>query len=153
MAFEQITTASGANAVRVGVANLTMSLGGGAVTISDGTGALFLTSGVPGESSLAAQISATIGVSIPGVSLSGTLGLAINTGTAGVNETFMVGTTPVDVVLPPGQFLQVSGTDVEIVIAGQRIAGDFTITQTTDTAGASTLRITRWIGSNRLPAA
>ncbi|HEY3485474.1 MAG TPA: hypothetical protein VGK49_08810, partial [Ilumatobacteraceae bacterium] len=60
-------------AVRIGVANLSLSLGGGAVTVSNGSGALFLRSGGT-QSTVAASLTATIGVSIPGVTVTGTLG-------------------------------------------------------------------------------
>ncbi len=149
VSFQQITgvgadgvagTTDDEDAVRIGVANLSLSLGGGVVTVSNGTGAIFLTSnGV--QSTVAASIGATIALNIPGVTLTGTLRLLINTGSTDVDETFMVGTTPVDLVLPVGPYFQLSGTGLVLEVAGQRIAGDFAVTQTADASGATTLRI------------
>ena len=146
--FQQIETQGGVSAIRIGIANLNMSFAGGLVTVSNGTGAMFLTSTGTGQSSIAARLSATIGVSIPGVSFTGTLGIVINTGAA-VSETFMVGTTSVSLVIPQaGPFFEVSGTGIALDIAGQRISGDFAVRQTTDTTtGAKTTTITVTNGS------
>ena len=161
VSFEQIATdgadniggnADDVRAVRIGVANLSITLGGGAVTVTNGSGALFLTSNGT-QSTIAARLTATIGVSIPGVSLIGTLGLRINTGATEVNETFMVGTTPVNLQVPGGPFLEISGTGIQIEIAGQRISGNFTVRQQTDATGARTLRINVANGSLTLGGA
>ena len=141
VSFEQITTAAGTRAVRIGIANLALSLGGGLVTVSNGTGALFITSGGTGQSTLAARLAGDVAVNVPGVRFEGTLGLAINTGAADINQTFMVGTTPVTLSVPGGRFLEISGTGVVLEVAGQRIAGSFAVRQTTDATGARTLRI------------
>ncbi len=149
VAFEQVATdgadnvagnADDVKAVRIGVSNLTFSLGNGAVTVSNGTGAIFLTSS-GAQSVVVAQLGATVSVAIPGVSVIGTLGVRINTGGTQVNEMFLIGTTQVPLQVPAGPFLEVSGTAIQIEIAGQRIAGNVVVRQFTDSSGARSLRI------------
>ena len=101
VSFEQGTTATVLKA-----SNLALSLGGGVVTLENGNGTFTFGTGTP--KTMTGNISGTVALHVPGVELSGTLALEVNTATPKV---------------------ALSGTNVSIVVAGQRIRGDFSFTQ------------------------
>ena len=95
-----------------------------------------------GPTGLAGRITGTIAVTVPQVSLAGTLVVEINTTSAPVNETFTVGAgAPVVLALPVGPYLRISGTGVTLAVLGQTLTGNVVITRTTDAAGAPVVRI------------
>ena len=129
--------------LRLTAANVSLSLGGATpvVSLTQGTAVLLLTG-----TTVAGRVTGTLAVTIPQVSLTGDLAVEVNTGTTGVNETFRVGgAAPVTLVLPAagtgGPYVQVRGTGVTLVVLGQRLSGDVTITRTVS-GGTPTLAIT-----------
>ncbi|MCX5669737.1 MAG: hypothetical protein NTU94_00230, partial [Planctomycetota bacterium] len=138
-AFERTTDSSGAALVRVAAANVGLSLGNGSqefVKVANGTGSFLLTS-----AGLAGRIGATVSVTIPGVSVSGSLALEINQTGVQVDEQITVGSTLVTLALPAGPFLRVTGIGVNIDILGQRLSGNFVFEQKTNTAGQKVVRV------------
>jgi hypothetical protein len=133
--FQRGVDASGSTVVRAGVANgsLTFTAGGSPViSLTDGTGALLLS-----DAGFAASLSGTVAVTLPGISLSGSLGVRVNTTGAVVDTTVPVGTADLPLVLPAGSadYLQLSESDITLVIAGQRLTGSVTI----EKSGAATV--------------
>ncbi|MEN0072261.1 MAG: hypothetical protein AAGC63_14885, partial [Propionicimonas sp.] len=136
------------------VTNLTLEVGargtGGALTagvrISDGSAFFSLSQVTPAGSStptpvVAGQVSGTLTLVGTPATVSGTILVAVNTGGVAVNESVVVDGRSIGLVLPAGPYLKVSGTDVQLGIAGQRLSGNLAITQTG--AGAvSTLAVT-----------
>ncbi len=118
------------------VNNLSLTLGGSTpiLTLTKGHGVLAILTtgaGTAVTKSVVGRISGTIALSVPGLELSGPLALAVNTGTAAaaVPELTIEGVTygggaPV----APG--VAVSGSGMSLVVAGQKISGDFTFVQT-----------------------
>ena len=141
--FERVTTAATTptNVVRIALTNISIDLGDGLVTVQNGAGALFISNdGI--TNTIAGQFSTDVGIDIPGISLTGTFGVAVNTGSTAVNETFLVGATPVTIDVQAGPFLAVSATGALLDVLGQQIGGDFRIESETDPlTGASNLTI------------
>ena len=109
--------------------NVSLSLGDGGETfvdVTDGSGFLVIAG-----NDVAAQIGARVAINVPEVSVSGDFTVAINTGTAAFSQTFRVGNESVSFDLAEGSFLRVEGAGVSIDIAGQSVAGDFSIESTT----------------------
>ena len=129
-ALEQATNAQGQKVVRVGVTGLTISLAGGLVSVNQGTGLFVLT-----PSGVAGTIGATVGVSVPGISLGGTFALSINTTGSAVAQSLKVGNATVSIDLPAGPYVRVEGTGVRLDVLGQRLTGDFAIEQVTIGSG------------------
>ena len=142
--FEQMQRVGGGKVVRIAVANGAFELKDGTNTVLSLTNAsgnfLIKNGATPAEKGIAGEIRGTVALNIPGVSLSGTLGLQINDTPNAINEEFMVAGQTVGLVLPAGKFLRVSGEDVALDIAGQKISGDFAIERITSTNGASLTR-------------
>ena len=68
--------------------------------------------------------------------------MAINTSDQAIDESFDVGVEVIDLVVPEGPFLKVTGTGVTLTILDQTIGGTFSITRQTDAVtGASLLTI------------
>ncbi len=138
-AFEKVTRAGFGPTVRLGANNVTLKLGDGTtdlVSLTNGAGSLLVT-----NAGVAGSFSANILTNIPGVSLSGALSLQINNTNAAVNETLMVGSASVSIVLPAGPFVRIAGTGVSMNVLGQSIAGDFAIERSTNNRGESKLRV------------
>src|SRR5262249_6890374 len=125
--FEQITSpaippAQPAKVVRVGATNVDLFLGdetaGAGVHLTGGT-ALF----VMRATGLAGTVSGHVDVLVPGglVKFAGTFGLQINTTGKPVSEQLTVGGATVGLTLPVGPYLRVSGDNIEMTFAGQRI--------------------------------
>ncbi|HSF97082.1 MAG TPA: hypothetical protein VLA55_00205, partial [Ornithinibacter sp.] len=131
--------AADSSVVRITVTSATLALGGATpvVTVTDGTATLILT-----PAGLAGRISGTVGLHVPGLTFSGTLGVEVNTTSALVNETFTVGSgAPVVLALPVGPYLRLTGTGIDLTVAGQTLRGDLEITRTVDAAGAPVVRL------------
>src|SRR5207302_1558622 len=78
-----------ASQVRVGVSKLHFSFGDGTnnlIDVTQGSGFFVIATG-----GLAGTVSASVASDVSGVSLSGTFGVSVNTTSAAVNESFMVG--------------------------------------------------------------
>ena len=130
-AFEQTTTASGAKIVRVGVSGGQLSLATGLVSVSAINGLLIAANGGL-AGSLAGAVSIDAGA---GFSLSGSFSLAVNTTGDAVAQSFVVGGTTVSVDVPAGPFVRVTGVGVSLIVAGQRVSGDFVFEQITTALG------------------
>ena len=80
---------------------------------------------------IAGQVSGHVDFSslVPGVTLLGTFGLAINRTNARVTESVTVGARTLSLDLPAGPFVRIFGTGVQLVVAGQTLSGDFAIEQ------------------------
>ena len=122
--------------VVVAASNVSLSLGGGVLSITNGTGALQITSG-----GVAASISGTLALTLPGVSFGGGFAIGINTGTAAVSTTLSVGGQNVALDLPAGPFVQVAATNTMLTIAGQTLTGSFSVQSSTLAGGTSALSI------------
>ena len=136
-----LNTADDIRVTKIGVTGAHLGLGDGTtdfVSITGGTGGIIL-----GNGGVAASISATISLNVPGaVKFDGTFKLNINTTITAVNETFTVGTDNFTVNVPAGPYLKIEGgtdaTPVTLTIAGQTISGKFAFEQyTAPTAGAN----------------
>ena len=93
--------------------NVTLVLRDGATAIAsltDGAGEIQL-----GSSGVAAVISGTVALTLPGVSVSGALTLAVNT--TGSAVAFDAAGTTLDGTLPAGPYLRLTGTDIDLTLA------------------------------------
>src|SRR5262249_19105097 len=138
--------------IRIAASNVSLSLGDGANTflsITQGSGYFVIkNTGVPETSGIAGTLSGTVALNVPGVTLSGTLGVKVNTMTGAVNETFQVNGTNTTVSLPPGKFLRIDGTELKLGLFGSvTLSGDFAFEQMT-TTGANPKSIVRISLSN-----
>ena len=134
-AFESISTfgadgvpgGTGTNAdgkvLRLALANVNLSLGGGVLTVTNASGTLIVKGG-----GFAGDFGGTIALTVPNVALSGTLRIQVNTTTAAVDETIEIAGAPVALTLPIGKFFRVAGTNLKLTILGQELGGDFSVT-------------------------
>ena len=145
LAVERATDDGGQPVVVVALTHLTLAVTAGGqpvvASITDGSGVLVATT-----AGVAARVTGTVTVSIPGVSLTGTLDLRFNGTTSDVNRVVTLGGSQVSIVLPAAAttagYLRVQGTGIVITVAGQRLAGDVVIersgaTTQLDVTGAS----------------
>jgi hypothetical protein len=150
-AVEQATNAQGQRVVRVGAARVGLSIAGGLVTVTNGTGLFVIAPG-----GIAGSLSAGVSLGVTGVSLSGAFALELNTTAQAVTESLAVGAGTVAIDLPAGPYLRVSGTGVALTIAGQTLRGDFSFERTT-TAASPAGSARRWSSrtsrASRSPAA
>ncbi|MGB8167671.1 MAG: hypothetical protein WCF18_09300, partial [Chthoniobacteraceae bacterium] len=128
-AFEQVTKTAGGKLTRIVVANASLSLGNGLVTLSNGRGALVLDDAATG---LAGSFSGDVAVNIPGVTLSGSLAVQVNDTAAAIDQSFTVGGETFAVSLPAGPYVRVAGTGVNATLPGATLSGDFSIVRTTN---------------------
>ncbi|WP_348240033.1 hypothetical protein, partial [Salmonella enterica] len=82
----------------------------------------------------AGRIGGTVAlVGVPGVTLSGAIGLAVNNTGADVTETFTVNGVSTTLAVAAGTSLQLSGTAVTLAVGGVSLTADVAITKgTTD---------------------
>lgn len=96
--------------------------------MTGGQGALLIAA-----NGIAGAMSGKVTLNVPGVSFSGTFGLAINNTTTAVSETFMLGDRVMALNLPAGPYIQISGQGVVLEMLGQRLSGDFSFEKSTST--------------------
>lgn len=133
-AFEKATLTGGATVVKIAATNINLGIGDGTrdfLSISDGQ-ALFVTT----TAGLAGSVSGNVAVSIPGVSLSGTISVAINNTNAAVNQTFTVGSQSYTLNLAAGPYLRFEGSNIAITIAEQTLRGNVAFEQVTKSDGS-----------------
>ncbi len=118
--FERLVTLDGSEVVRVGLADVTLSLGDGALQLRNGQGSLLI-----GPTGIAGRFSVDLAVAIPNVALSGTLVVELNRTGVAVDETFVVGGSEQTLLLEAGTFLRVAGRGIALTIFGQTLGGDF----------------------------
>ncbi len=143
-AFEQVTDASHNQVIRLAASNVSLNLGNGTtnfVQVTNGQGSFLLTS-----AGFAGQLSATVVINIPGVTVTGTFGVAINNTTAAVNDTLTLadGST-VTLNLPAGPYVHVTVTNASLTILGQTLSGNFSFERTLDASGNPVILVS---GSN-----
>jgi hypothetical protein len=147
-AFEQATgegvdgalgTSDDDSVIRVGAANVTLSLGDGTnnfVSVTNGSGYfLILPTGIAGT------LSATVAVNVPSVTFSGTFRLVLNNTSSEIDETFTLGVLPVTLRVAQGPYLRVDGTNIRLNVLGQTLTGNFAFEQVTLTGGARLVRV------------
>ena len=118
---------------------MALALGAGAgdlLTVSDASGAIFVM-----PASVFGEITGAVALNVPGISVSGTLEIQLNTGPMAVHETLRVGVVPVQVQLPQGPYLRVAGTGVGLTLVGQTLSGDFAFERTLDAGGHAIVRL------------
>ena len=130
-AFEQVTTAGAAadpRAHRPTTSGLRSAAGNPALSVSAAPASS--SSRRPG---LAGTFSANVALSIcQSVSFTGSFSVTVKTIPTAVNETFLVGVTPVVLKIDElGQYLRVSGTNLSLAVLGQTLSGNFSFEQFT----------------------
>ena len=99
--------------VRVALANVSVSIAG-VLSLRNGSALL-----VVAPAGLAGSISGDLALTVPGVSLGGTLALEVNTTGAKVEQTFTVGGVPATLALESGRFVRVAGKALSLDVLGQ----------------------------------
>ena len=141
-ALEQMTLARERRlrkVVRIAATNLSVDLGDGVnplVHVSNGQGFMLLRA-----DGLAGTFTADVSLNVPGVTLTGTLGVKINTTSTEVHEGFLVGDVTVALDLPTGPYLKVEGTTLQLSMLGQTLAGNFAFEESTTAGGAHVVRV------------
>ena len=116
------------------ISDLELELGNGLLTLTDGNG-VFVFGTVGQVKTMAGTVSGTVELNLPEVELTGDFALSINTGEGtGTPKVTVVPDVTVGGVLVkgatiPGRTVAVTGTRVSLTVAGQKISGDFTFTQ------------------------
>ncbi|MCX5671146.1 MAG: hypothetical protein NTU94_07500, partial [Planctomycetota bacterium] len=134
-AFERGTLADGTSVVTVAFANVQLALSDGSgprVTVSGAKGVFLLTS-----AGLAGLAQGAVSLTVPGVSLAGAVGLAINTRTTAVAEEVTLGGTKQRLQLAAGKFVRIEAAGVDLTAGGQTLHGDFAFEQSTATDGST----------------
>ncbi|HMC70662.1 MAG TPA: hypothetical protein VKJ07_16010, partial [Mycobacteriales bacterium] len=130
-AFERVSTTDRGTTttiVRAVVTNLTFAITAGGspiVSLTNGSGVLETRTG-----GVAAQLSGTLTVNLPGVHLTGALVLQINTTSVAIDDTIPVGDQTVALSLPTGGgtgFLRFHGTGLTLDLLGQTLTADVDI--------------------------
>ena len=129
-AFEQVTLSPGVTEVRILLNNVNLDLGGDVLRVSNGSGALVILPDLPGtaginEAGLAGQLAVSVELNVPGVSLGGTVRLAINQTPVAVSRTFSLGGQDINFALPAGSFLRVEVLNGFLEVVDQRLEADF----------------------------
>ncbi|NMM17214.1 MAG: VCBS repeat-containing protein, partial [Cellulomonas sp.] len=124
------TTPPSTTVLMASALTLTLGTATAGVQLTDGAAVFVMTA-----AGVAGRVTGTLRILVPGdaVQFSGTFTVAVNSG-AEVKQTFQLDGTSVVLALPVGPYLRVEGTNVAIVVAGQRLSGNFTVTA----AGATT---------------
>ena len=130
--FEQATDAQGGKVVRVGVAKGSLSLAGGLVSATGGTGLFVVT-----PTGVAGSIAVSLAVDVTDLTIAGSFSVALNTTSAAVSEQLTVGGAAVALDLPAGPYLRVDATGVVLKIAGQVLTGSFSFEQSAGTVRIS----------------
>ena len=125
-------SSSGLAVVAASAKDVSASLGGDLVTLSDGEGTFFLTTaGVAASASV--NVSLKEGLD---VNFSGTVGLAINTMTTAFAEELTLGGQPLSVEVPAGPYVRLEAQNATLGVttsAGtQSVGGSFVIESATD---------------------
>ncbi|MHB1572001.1 MAG: beta strand repeat-containing protein, partial [Solirubrobacteraceae bacterium] len=121
---DSISFTSAPNLVEVSFTNLGVSLGGGLVTESGGAGTLDIVSGASGG--IYGEVTGSIAINVPNVTLSGTVDVQFNTTNAPQSVTVAGNKVPL-----AANTLAFSATNVKLTVANQTVGGNFTFTQAT----------------------
>ncbi|HRA76947.1 MAG TPA: hypothetical protein PLE12_12010, partial [Propionicimonas sp.] len=113
LVLEQRTGTAGTALVRLALTGVEVTLAGGLARLSHGS-ALFVLAG----GTIAGQVGGTVTLAVPGLSLSGTLGLQLNTGHSAVAESFTLAGTTTALSIAADVPLRLSGTGLTLQVAG-----------------------------------
>ena len=128
--FSKVLSGPSAGSLKVAASNIGVSLGGGLLSVTQGSGTMLLS-----PSGLAGDFGASVAVNVPGVSAGGTFRVRLNNTGLAVNDAGL------GLSLPSGPYLQVRGTGAYLDVAGQRMSGDFVIERVVAQSGGSVLRV------------
>ena len=153
-AFQQVTLpvspqappgAKPTTLVEIAVSNLSITLGSSSagVSITKGSGLLLATGG-----GIAGQFTGTVSFNgLPaGTIFTGTFAVQVNTTSSPVSQQFQVGGTSVSLILPAGPYFQVTGTGVQLTIAGQSLSGMFSVTDQSGTVTVTASNVSASFG-------
>ncbi|MEQ1862956.1 MAG: hypothetical protein ABMA13_23795, partial [Chthoniobacteraceae bacterium] len=138
-ALEQLTQSGGAKITRVAVSKVSIQLGDGGtpfVSVTNGRGSFLVTA-----AGLAGRIDADVALNVPGVTFSGSFGVAVNTTTAAVMDTFEVGGETIMLDLPAGPYLRIDANKAQLNVAGQSLSGNFAFERVTRVGAGPAVRI------------
>ena len=131
--------------VEIAISNLSVTLGTPSVgvSITKGSGLLLSTGG-----GIAGQFAGTVTFNgLPSGSVfTGTFGVQVNTTTSAVSQQFQVGGTSASLTLPAGPYFQVTGTGVQLTIAGQSLSGNFSVTDQSGTVTVAASNVSASFG-------
>ena len=131
--------------VEVAISNLSVTLGTPSVgvSITKGSGLLLSTGG-----GIAGQFAGTVTFNgLPSGSVfTGTFAVQVNTTSAAVSQQFQVGGTSASLTLPAGPYFQVTGTGVQLTIAGQSLSGNFSVTEQGTTVSVAASNVSASFG-------
>ena len=134
--------------VEIGVSNASITLGGSGATVdvTAVTGALLLSGGA-----VAGTLTATVGTTGLGATLTGTFTLAANSGGTAVNQQVNVGGTSVTINVPAGPYLLVKATGASLTVAGQTLSGDFSVQKSGSGVAITVANLSMSLGSGSTP--
>ena len=107
---------------------------GGVVQLSAGAGTLVI-----GQAGIAGDVSGTVTLNVPGVSVGAGLSLRFNSTGADVDLDGDAATT--GDVIAAGPYLHLAGTDVTLTVAGQVVIGSFVVERATTSTGGTVTRM------------
>ena len=90
---------------------------------------------------LVGRIGGTVALTIPQVTLGGTLAVEVNTTPGDATAEFLSGGVTTSLHMPTGPTLQIVGTGLSLSVLGQTLQGDLTLTRTTDAAGRTSVHV------------
>ena len=125
--FQQLSGSNGQRVVRVAISNLSLSLGGSVVSVTDGQGFLLANSnGLAGSFSVSASFTLPGGLSLT----VNTIRIDINTGNVAVAESLTLAGDVYSLQLPAGPFLQVTVVGAQLTVTSAVVlSGDFSFSQ------------------------
>src|SRR5207245_2599598 len=132
--FEQLTVAGGEKITRLAVDQVSLSIGDGTTTflaIDQGRGSLFISA-----AGVAGQLSAHVNTNTTAFTLS-SIGIAVNTTSSAVAQTFTIGATVITLDLPAGPYARVEATGAALNVAGQSLTGNFAFDRAVDERGVA----------------
>ena len=119
------TAGDNTKVVTVAFSNASLNLGGGLASVSGASGLFILqANGLAGQASAALSLNAGSGASV-----SGSFKLLINRTGAAVQQTVSVGGAAMTISAPAGNYLKVTGTNINLAVAGQTLKGNFEFQQ------------------------
>ena len=121
--------------IKIAATNVRLSIGS-VLTLDHGTLLVALT-----PTGLVGRIGGTVALTIPQVTLGGTLAVEVNTTPGDATAEFLSGGVTTSLHMPTGHTLQIVGTGLSLFVLGQTLQGDLTLTRTTDAAGRTSVHV------------
>ena len=131
-AFSEFADDDGVSVVSVAATNVSVQFGDGTtnyLSLTNGSGA-FIAAGA----GLAGQLSGSVALQVPGVTLGGTIGLEFNNTVAAVSRNYHVGGETVGLSLPEGPYFRFTGEGVRLIVLGQTLSGNVAFERVLDGA-------------------